>query len=80
MVNLRTKIISCQTVGEELKSLLPSDFDMEMLEYGLHNLPEKLHTQLQAAIDHTGPEYGTILIGYGLCANAIGGVRCDALH
>jgi hypothetical protein len=29
MKNLRTKIISCQTVGEELKSLLPSDFDWE---------------------------------------------------
>jgi hypothetical protein len=75
MVNLRTKIISCQTVGEELKSLLPSDFDMEMLEYGLHNVPKRLHTQRQEAIDSTGPEYATILIGYGLCANAVVGIK-----
>ena len=75
MENLRTKIIACQTVGEELKALLPNDFEMEMLEYGLHNIPEKLHAQLQAAIDNTGPEYGTILIGYGMCANAIVGIQ-----
>jgi hypothetical protein len=75
MAKRRTKIIACQTVGEELKSLLPNGYDMEMLEYGLHNVPDKLHDQLQAAIDRTGPEYGTILIGYGMCANAILGLK-----
>jgi hypothetical protein len=75
MEPLRTKIIACETIGEELKPLLPIDFEMEMLEYGLHNDPKRLHTQLQAAIDSTGPEYGTILIGYGLCANAIVGIK-----
>jgi hypothetical protein len=72
---LRTKIIACQTVGEELKPLLPGDFDMEMLKYGLHNDPKRLHVQLQAAIDNTGTEYETILIGYGMCANAIVGIK-----
>jgi hypothetical protein len=71
----RTKIIACQTVGEELKPLLPSHFEMETLEYGLHNTPEKLHIQLQDAIDHTSPEFGTILIGYGMCANAVVGIQ-----
>ena len=46
-----------------------------MLEYGLHNVPKSLHAQLQAAIDNTSPEYGTILIGYGMCANAIVGIQ-----
>jgi hypothetical protein len=71
---LRIKVIACQTIGEELKPLLPCDFEMEALEYGLHNDPKRLHTQLQAAIDNTGPEFGTILIGYGMCANAIVGI------
>jgi len=71
MAELRTKIIACPTVGEELKPLLPDAYTLEMLEYGLHNVPANLHEQLQAAIDATGPEYGTILLGYGLCANAI---------
>jgi len=46
-----------------------------MLEYGLHNDPKRLHTQLQTAIDNTSPEFGTILIGYGMCANAIVGIK-----
>jgi hypothetical protein len=75
MAKLRTKIIACPTVGEELKPLLPNGYALEMLEYGLHNVPESLHAQLQAAIDATGPEYGTILLGYGLCANAILGLN-----
>ncbi|MBN1264629.1 MAG: DUF1638 domain-containing protein [Anaerolineales bacterium] len=75
MTELRTKIIACQTVGEELGSLLPDHFEMEVLEYGLHNIPEELHARLQTAIDRTSPEYGTILIGYGLCANAVIGIR-----
>ena len=75
MEALHTKIIACQTIGEELKPLLPDDFEMETLEYGLHNDPKRLHAQLQAAIDNTGPEYGTLLIGYGMCANAILGIK-----
>jgi hypothetical protein len=75
MAGLRTKIIACPTVGEELKPLLPNDYPLEMLAYGLHNVPGDLHAQLQAAIDATGPEYGTILLGYGLCANAILGLE-----
>ena len=75
MTERRTKIIACQTVGEELKSLLPDNFDLEMLDYGLHNIPENLHTRLQAAIDHSGPGYETVLIGYGLCAKAVIGLK-----
>lgn len=75
MAELCTKIIACPTVGEELKPLLPNGFALEMLEYGLHNVPQNLHTQLQAAIDATGLEYGTILLGYGLCANAVLGLN-----
>jgi hypothetical protein len=75
MAALRTKIIACQTVGEELKPLLPDAYTLEMLEYGLHNVPESLHLRLQAAIDATGPEFDTILLGYGLCANAILGLH-----
>ena len=70
----QTKIIACQTVAEELKSILPTGFEMEVLDYGLHNIPHVLHQRLQKAIDHTKPEFSTILVGYGLCANAILGI------
>jgi len=71
----RTKIIACQTVGEELKPLLPSNFEMTLLDYGLHNIPENLHLQLQAAIDETSQDVDVILFGYGLCANALIGLN-----
>ncbi|MBN1314669.1 MAG: DUF1638 domain-containing protein [Anaerolineales bacterium] len=71
----RIKIIACPTVGEELKQLLPDNFEMALLDYGLHNVPEKLHAQLQTEIDVTSSDVGTILFGYGLCANAIIGLK-----
>lgn len=74
MLSSRVKIVTCQTVGEELKPLLPDDFEMVMLEYGLHNVPENLHIQLQQAIDSTSQDVGTILLGYGMCANAVMGL------
>jgi hypothetical protein len=80
VADLRAKIIACATVGEELKSLLPNGYALEMLEYGLHNVPENLHAQLQAAIDATGREYETIVLGYGLCANAILGLNSRSFH
>ena len=75
MTDARTKVIACQPVGEELKTLLPDGMEMEVLEYGLHNVPENLHIQLQAAIDRTSPDVGTILIGYGMCASALMGIQ-----
>ena len=75
MAKNRTKIIACQTVGEELKTILPADYEMELLDYALHNVPKNLHIQLQAAIDRTPSDFDTILIGYGMCANAIIGIK-----
>lgn len=71
----RMKIIACQTVGEELRPLLPDGFILALLEYGLHNVPQDLHARLQAEIDSTVENVDTILFGYGLCANAIIGLK-----
>ena len=70
-----TKIIACQTVGEELKSLIPDNIEISLLRFGLHNTPKKLHDQLQDEIDAAGSTVRTILLGYGLCANAIAGLK-----
>ncbi len=73
----RIKIIACQTVGEELKSILPENFEMTMLEYGLHNVPKSLHAQLQAEIDATSDQVDVILFGYGLCGNSVIGLKSN---
>ncbi len=46
---------------------------LEVLEFGLHNEPEKLKAELQSRIDEVTGE-GEILLGYGLCSYAVVGL------
>jgi Protein of unknown function (DUF1638) len=75
----RTVVIACATVIEEMLPLMPESMEQRTLEFGLHVYPDKLRTTLQAAIDevvaaHPGEEL-TILLGYGLCSQALVGVQ-----
>ncbi len=68
-----THIIACATVAEELIHLGIPKNQITELEFGLHNLPQKLRTTLQAKIDKVnGVE--NILLGYGLCSNSVIGL------
>jgi len=74
-----TVIIACATVIEEMLPLMPEDMEHLTLEFGLHVYPDKLRTTLQTTIDglvaaHPGQEL-TILLGYGLCSQALIGVQ-----
>ena len=68
------KVIACATVGEELRPLLPPQIEFEALEFGLHLTPDKLRQALQERID-ASVAFGTIILGYGLCANGVTGLR-----
>jgi hypothetical protein len=74
----RTKIIACATVVEEMLPLLPPGAQTQTLEPGLHVRPEALHSALQAAIDETVGTIDTIVIGYGLCSQAVIGLHSTA--
>ncbi len=65
---MRAKIIACETVGEELKSLMPEGMPYSFLKFGLHCWPEELHATLQEEIDKTEEDVDTILLGYGMCS------------
>jgi hypothetical protein len=71
------KVIACATVIEEMLPLLPEDVAYEVLDFGLHLTPEKLQSQLQAAIDAAGAEVDTIILGYGLCSMAVVGLKAN---
>ncbi|MCA1996235.1 MAG: DUF1638 domain-containing protein [Armatimonadetes bacterium] len=48
------------------------------MEQGLHNEPDRLRRELQAAIDRVEaehPDVGAIVLGYGLCSRGTEGVR-----
>jgi len=55
-------------------SLSGNVFDFQFLQQGLHNTPDVLRKELQAAIDASDEGFDAILIGYGLCSNGIEGI------
>jgi len=68
------KIVACETVGEELKPLLPPGTECKSLQFGLHLSPDKLRRELQEEIN-ASDGVDTIILGYGLCSNGVVGLR-----
>ncbi|OGP53633.1 MAG: hypothetical protein A2Y65_04765 [Deltaproteobacteria bacterium RBG_13_52_11] len=75
---IRSKILACETVIKEMLPLLPQECEYRTLESGLHLYPEKLHNALQDLIDETTVETDMIILAFGLCANAVIGLRARA--
>jgi hypothetical protein len=69
------KVIACETVIEEMLPFLPPNMTYEVLDFGLHLVPEGLKRSLQQSIDNTDPSIKTIILGYGLCAMAVVGLE-----
>jgi hypothetical protein len=73
----RTKVIACATVIEEMLPHLPPGVDYRVLDFGLHVNPEALKGVLQEAVDASATSAETILLGYGLCSQAVVGLRAN---
>jgi hypothetical protein len=73
----RTKIIACATVIEEMLPHLPPGASYEVLDFGLHIRPEGLRAALQEAIDAASESAETIILGYGLCSQAVVGLKAN---
>jgi hypothetical protein len=76
---MRLKIIACGVFEPELTYLAaqsPHDVVLELLEAGLHDRPDLLREQAQAAIERTEAERGfeAIALGYGLCGRGVSGL------
>ncbi len=69
--------MACATVIEELLPLLPEGMHHQVFDFGLHTHPEKLRNALQNAIDKAAGTYETIILGYGLCSQAVVGLRAN---
>ena len=75
-VNLqRCKLIACAAVVEEMLPFIPSCMSYEVLDFGLHTNPKSLKGALQSAINSSAPDIETVLLGYGLCSQAVVGLR-----
>jgi hypothetical protein len=75
-VNLeRCKLIACAAVIEEMLPFIPPRMSYEVMDLGLHTNPKSLKKALQNAINSSAPDIETILLGFGLCSQAVVGLR-----
>ena len=77
MDNSRTLVMACATVIEEMLPLLPEGMDHQVFDFGLHVNPDKLRNTLQAAIDAVSGQYDIIILGYGMCSQAVIGIKAN---
>jgi hypothetical protein len=73
----RCKIIACETVIEEMLPLIPPKMKYEVLDFGLHIKPDILKVKLQEAVTVSSKEVDCIILGYGLCSQAVVGLKAD---
>lgn len=88
---MRLHIIACRVLQRELSEALahtPLMVDVSYLPQGLHNTPDELRTLLQEEIDRIFEHYekkrtcylpDAIVLGYGLCSNAVIGLTGRSL-
>ena len=73
----RTLVMACATVIEEMLPLLPPGMQHKIFDFGLHVYPDKLRRTLQEAVDAVSGQYDTVILGYGMCSQAIVGLKAN---
>lgn len=71
------KILACATVIEEMRPLMPKGVSSQKLDFGLHVNPGSLKTTIQRNIDAVPENIHTIILGYGLCSQAVIGLKSE---
>jgi hypothetical protein len=69
--------MACATVIEEMLPLLPPGMQHQVFDFGLHINPDRLRSALQEAIDAVSGQFDTVILGYGLCSQAIIGIHAN---
>ncbi len=73
----RIVLIACPAVTGELADGVTEDVDCRALEAHLHVKPDSLKTALREAVAAADEPGVTIVLGYGLCSNAVLGLKTD---
>ncbi|MEN6643018.1 MAG: DUF1638 domain-containing protein [Armatimonadia bacterium] len=75
---MKLKIVACGVLEPELGHLARESahsITLELLEAGLHDQPDRLRLEAQAAIDRASTEgYDAVVLGYGLCGRGTSGL------
>ena len=79
---MRIKCITCDALTRPVymsAALSPNIVDIELVRRGLHNQPNNLRNQLQSIIDQTDQNYDIVALAYGLCGQAVAGLKAGSL-
>lgn len=75
----RFYVISCEIMFREFCKIASDSrhiIDFEFMPKGLHNTPDEIRKEVQAAIDRISPKkYDYIILGYGLCSRGVAGIE-----
>ena len=77
MDHSRSLLMACATVIEEMLPLIPAGMEHRIFDFGLHVNPGKLRAVLQEAVDSASGKYDTVILGYGMCSQAIIGLKAN---
>ncbi len=75
---MRTCLVACSMIENELKAFMPPDLEAIWLDRGLHERPQKLREELQKTLDNLPKDVDTVLLGFGFCGTALDGIRCES--
>lgn len=71
---MKPKAIVCRVMEAEFRAHMPPETDFEFLEISEHVRPDRLRTNLQAAVERADGRFDPIYLGYGLCSQAVVGL------
>lgn len=73
----RPILIGCETIITEVLPFLDQPISFETVEAGLHADAARLKIALRAATARADGRFDPIILGYGLCANAVVGLKTE---
>ncbi len=73
---MRTCLVACSMIQNEITPFLPQNMEAIWLDKGLHERPQILREELQNTLDALPKDIGTVLLGFGFCGAALDGVHC----
>ena len=80
----RMLCITCEVFARPIylsAAYSPFVIDIQLIERGLHNEPDKLKECIQSHIDQAeARSYDAILLGYGLCGNGTAGLKARSIQ
>ncbi len=80
---MRLRVIACDVLRREVywcAAQAAQTVDVTLLPQGLHSNSDTCRQRLQPLVAETDPErYDALVLGYGLCNNALAGVRAGAV-